>query len=617
MRKVVSYIMLGSVAAAISCADNHILPSSVEEVEHPGTGIAFEATVIPSRNETRADGSLVNRLETSLPATKERTYWVPETDVDGNLVFDEYGNLSTTSKKATYYAGIFGVYTKQYTWNELMALAATEFTDRAALASSFPALSALTSEDEYSREKASILSDNYTADFFFNQQAGIGEVAAEVNPLTYTPERFWPNSKIGATADYQRTTFWAYYPWNATDDPGVYGISITEEDVASGMTYGVGKGQGMGSVKFTMHPDASEHNDFLISDLVTDCSKGQYPLMASAAEGDAGWTPKRVPFTFHHMLAQVRLYAFIRGTDRLAYIQTGTDGEGNPVYLKATAEDVTAEKEITDAWGMTRKVREGELIPDDTEWATGYVASNVKTVRWERTTTLSPSGERYRAKATLTMAFNNIHTTCIFAPRYDAVTGKASVSYTDVGTLGSATVNHYIQNPYWFYFDKKDNDKRVMLNDAYMYDYFEDTDGYNGTQPGTEALNLGELDWSTKGPNALGYLTNEETADRSGIAANAGKHYNYAPGNIILAVPQVMDDNDVPNITVVANGRDTKGNRISGKVTINMLQMNLKWEPGFIYCYAFVDELMPGDDKVRGPETITVVFDPTRITDQW
>jgi hypothetical protein len=48
-----------------------------------------------------------------------------------------------------------------------------------------------------------------------------------------------------------------------------------------------------------------------------------------------------------------------------------------------------------------------------------------------------------------------------------------------------------------------------------------------------------------------------------------------------------------------------------------MLQMNIKWESGFIYCYAFLDELMPGDDKVRGPETITVVFDPMRETEQW
>ena len=48
-----------------------------------------------------------------------------------------------------------------------------------------------------------------------------------------------------------------------------------------------------------------------------------------------------------------------------------------------------------------------------------------------------------------------------------------------------------------------------------------------------------------------------------------------------------------------------------------MLQMGIKWESGFIYCYAFVDDLRPGDDKVRGPETITVVFDPSRHTDQW
>jgi hypothetical protein len=48
-----------------------------------------------------------------------------------------------------------------------------------------------------------------------------------------------------------------------------------------------------------------------------------------------------------------------------------------------------------------------------------------------------------------------------------------------------------------------------------------------------------------------------------------------------------------------------------------MLKMGLHWESGYIYCYAFLDELRPGDDKVRGPESITTIFDPTKWTDQW
>ena len=84
-----------------------------------------------------------------------------------------------------------------------------------------------------------------------------------------------------------------------------------------------------------------------------------------------------------------------------------------------------------------------------------------------------------------------------------------------------------------------------------------------------------------------------------------------------MVVPQKLEDENVPNIVITAKGKDTKGNDITAKVTINMLQMNLQWESGFIYCYAFLDELMPGDDKVKGPESITVPFDPRQWGDQW
>ena len=90
---------------------------------------------------------------------------------------------------------------------------------------------------------------------------------------------------------------------------------------------------------------------------------------------------------------------------------------------------------------------------------------------------------------------------------------------------------------------------------------------------------------------------------------------NYVPGNIILAVPQVMSDVDVPNITITIT--DKSNTSLTGKVTVNLLGMNIEWRSGFIYCYGYLDELSPGDDKVRGPETITVVFDPEKHTDQW
>jgi hypothetical protein len=95
---------------------------------------------------------------------------------------------------------------------------------------------------------------------------------------------------------------------------------------------------------------------------------------------------------------------------------------------------------------------------------------------------------------------------------------------------------------------------------------------------------------------------------------------NYAPGNILLMVPQVLKDQDVPHIVLTVKGNATQGSTTkewTARVTINLLKMDINWESGFIYCYAFLDELQPGDDKVRGPESITVVFDTTQRTDQW
>ena len=92
-------------------------------------------------------------------------------------------------------------------------------------------------------------------------------------------------------------------------------------------------------------------------------------------------------------------------------------------------------------------------------------------------------------------------------------------------------------------------------------------------------------------------------------------------------VPQKLDDDDVPHFVITAKGKRRvwnsgeskweQGEDLSAKVTINMLKMGIKWESGFIYCYAFLDDLKPGDDKVRGPESISVVFDKNQYSDQW
>ena len=497
--------------------------------------IHFAASVVSSRQDTRADGSVVNRMETSLPGTK-------------------------------YDVGVFGCYTGQDTWATL--------------------------DTAESGSQA-------TANFMFNQRMKVGSPSDGVNALDYfsynRPDsllRFWPNNPG------DKVSFWAYYPYNPTDDPGTYGVAISTN--ASG--YGVKDGTGMGTVKFTMHPDASQQNDFMVSDLVADCTKGDYPLLASG-------TPTPVRFRLHHLLAQVRLYAFIRGTDRLVY-------KDNAFYAVGQT--------YTDAWGKGHTVTadEANTIP---------VIDEENSKRWSRLYTedggsqvavTSPSGNRIRANISLSMSFNNIHTSCVFTPHYDSSTGRTTFTFVDQGTLGSATVNQYIQNPYWFEFDETDHDKRVRLNDEYMYGYFEDTDAKKDSPSTTSQVYRFSLT-----NDKLKYLLNDDVKGALLDVLGSGKHYNYAPGNIILAVPQVMSDDDVPNITITATGKRrvwsstenkwVDGETITAKVTINMLQMRLKWESGFIYCYAFIDDLMPDDDKVRGPESITVVFDESKQTDQW
>ena len=575
-----------------------------------GGELGFAASVVPSETVTRADGSLVNRLETSLFKTDNRTY------------YDSNGD----PHQAKYSVGVFAYNTEASPW-----------------------------------------SNTATANFMFNQKMDIGDPDANGrNPLYYATTttatepgvnqdslRYWPNHRDGTTGQYDhKLSFWAYYPWNATEDPGTYGSGISPTDKTAGTVhYGI-KNNGMGAVRFVMHPDASEQSDFMMSDLVAECTREQYPLN--------GTVPTPVPLRFHHLLAQVRIYAFIRGTDKVVYAKDGDktlkvtavtsgssitlssdDGVTFTEYTSSTSGMTSFTTKYVDASGVTKELTVGDSIPDDTPWLKSVsIVTDPKTVRWKRdATTKDVTGTRYRADVSYSMAFNNIHTECVFTPNYNSTTGKTTFSYQDVGTLGSATVNNYIMNPYWFRF--KDGE-RVMLNDNYMYDYFETTAAAKGV---ASVDGIDGVDWLTKGVNPLKYISDsrseQETKDPDytkssslpryeGINTYETLHFNYAPGNILLCVPQVMNDNDVPHIVLEGKSKQVTyswdgseyvatetDNAISGKVTVNMLNMNLKWESGFIYCYAFVDELQPGDDKVKGPESIQVVFDPTKHTDQW
>ena len=492
-------VMAVAVSVGLSGCSEDVVSPMPSVSDGADNAIAFSGVVRTSRVATKADASLVNKNEYVLPATE-------------------------TSK---HYVGIFGAYTGQYTWNALQTIETTAAADRTS-------------------DETTALAQYYNANFFFNQQATV-TVSGSTNTLSYSPLRFWPNQPL--TTDDDETeylTFWAYYPWNATGDPGDNGVAIVADDLATGM----------GSVKFTMNTDAADQVDFLISDLKADCNKTGFPLVS---DGDDGYDPNPVPFTFHHMLAQVRIYAFIRCTDRLVYLDEEYYAAGDT---------------YTDAWGKSHTVTAEEA-------GTIQKIDEAKSVRWNRTSTLDDGdlgtglGTKYFAEKTMSVAFNNIYTQAVFTPTvtYSASTYTTSFSSAVQGSAsGTSTVNSYTPRTDWFSY-KTGTDERVMLNTAHMY-------GTDSSSP------------------AVAY---------------------FAPGNIMLVVPQTLTDDDVPSVSITVNGTDASDEKksLTARVTYNMQKLGLSWESGYIYSYGFIEELMPGDDKVKGPETIIVVFDPTNNTDQW
>lgn len=526
--------------------------------------ILFNTAVLSSHKASRADGTIVNWKQTSLPPTEDHTYYR----------VDENGVVVSEVKK--FYAGLFGSYTGEYTWGELVTLS----------------LEPSPTEDEQKT-----LDNYYSANQLYNVPASISAAVSGANSLTYSPYRLWPN-------DGKYMTFWGYYPYNPTSAQGDYGIAIVNNDD------GLGEGKGMGTVHFTMHPDASLQNDFLISAPAINCTRNEYPLQVNS---DGTYSPKPVRLNFYHMLAQVRIYAYITGTDKLVYKEGEYYNTDDTYY---------------DEYGMLHTVtaeEDGKIQKIDEE----------NSVRWSRTNIICYGGTRYRADIKYSMEFNNIKTEADFFPDYDP--SGATIGYRTASTLGYATINHYIMNPYWFTYKGV---KRDRLNDNYMFGLYEDTPAYKRLDATTSMVGYDDVDgvnwsdetaWGTideEHRDPLGYMKNMTDDYKHLLDGPDGvKHYNFAPGNTLLVVPQELSDDDVPHIVMTAKGKRAvwnsstsswdEGEDLTAKVTINMLKMGINWQSGYIYCYAFLDELMPGDDKVRGPESITVVFDTTQFTDQW
>lgn len=580
---------LGGCLLLLSCSDwndmgTETIPDETNRIAEEGIGIAFSSSVAASHQDTRANTTIVKLGDTQLP----------------------------TTANSTFYAGLFGCYTGPYTWQSMIALhnvmADNEISDAEYTAVS-DMFTGYATKAALQAAAPTILKDYYTPNLLYNAKATIGENGT----LTYEPLRFWPNTKLPSPATgHEYCTFFAYYPYNPTAEIGDYGISLISSDV--------GEGTGMGRVKFTMQPDAANQNDFMISEPVINCNRDTYPLV----EGPQGtYTPEPVPLRFHHMLAQVRIYAYIRGNDRMVYQDTDDDGEPDPadatwlatqsvdntikdIYGNTyTIKSITIEGGVVTAATIEQTDRKNGLTPEQiTSYGCGdldleaFLALGLKVPdesqceRWQRTSIWDVTHKRRRAMLSYQMEFNNIKTTTTFYPNYGTQT---TIGYDPATTLGSATVTEYIMNPYWYKITTEG--QRTYLDDDYMFGYFEDQAASKAPESNALAYTLGEK--------------NEDVTNH--------KHYNFAQSNILLVVPQELDDDDVPHIVLTAKGEKAgdSSTEYTARLTINMLKMNIEWKSGVIYCYGILDDLRPGDDIVRGPESITTIFDTSQNTDQW
>lgn len=636
-----------SIAAALllftGCKNDYdFVGSAAGQTKETSDAVAFSAYVSSSRQASRANATIVNKGETTLLPTA----------------------------KSDRRVGIFGCYTGKYKWAELVTLSNTAYADRDGLAEVFADLKAAEDGTAYNTKKTDILNKYYSANLMFNTPATINTDGT----LSYLPLQFWSNNPLPSPATgHEYMTFWAYYPFNESSTLGEFGISMTNDDE------GTGRGKGMGKVKFTMHADAANHNDFLISAPVTDCNRDKYVLQRT--NNTPSYDPKPVQFRLYHMLAQVRFYAYIRGDDKMVY---KVDGKGNPIKADAAwlagLEDgsTTIIDDYGDVFEITKSAGSVTSIMNRSLWAVypsdpkvnlsvdAFLALNLKVpdedkcVRWLRTNPAiwDLNHARRRANITYELQLNNIRTTSTFYPHYyyDLGSDAVSIDVTPPAALGSVTVKHYIMNPYWFTFQ---NGKRIRLNDNYMFGYFENSPAgkeFNAstaetlkTETDAESMSAYDdvdgIDWSalastydvTQAPNdvsnpsvvdPLGYLKDHNQHEElHPVGVESGEHYNYAPGNILLVVPQELSDEDVPHVIITAKGKRAvwdnvnnewdEGEELTAKVTVNLLKMGISWQSGFIYCYAFLDDLKPGDDKVRGPESITTLFNKEWYTDQW
>lgn len=102
----------------------------------------------------------------------------------------------------------------------------------------------------------------------------------------YNPKRFWPKNQM------DRISFFAYYPYDDTHTIVDFHLSQNTN--------------GLGGYTLEVPADPADHVDFMVSDLCPDQSKALWDA-SSHTQGLTGLSDGTVKFTFHHMLAQVRI----------------------------------------------------------------------------------------------------------------------------------------------------------------------------------------------------------------------------------------------------------------------------------------------------------------------
>lgn len=195
--------------------------------------------------------------------------------------------------------------------------------------------------------------------FMLNQQ-----VVYNGTTYDYTPAKFWP-------AAGNRISFYAYYPYVANSS--TYTASgVTDGSSAQYQlrTYMNKDTDGQGSFGFDVAYEAKDQIDFMISDLCADQNKKENII----TDG----TNKTVQFTFHHVLAQVRIAT-------LNVVNNNPDVTITPKEIRFSGIAVHGECSVAEDWST--KTSQGKVTNTFT-WSnqiTDRVGNNIKGVHVEYT----------------------------------------------------------------------------------------------------------------------------------------------------------------------------------------------------------------------------------------